>query len=125
MEKPLAAGKIVLTRYLKHTQLPEPFDPRLSPKYQVCNLSMRISRARLASEISLSNLISKLLKSDLVITPCTSESLIPLRKADELDKVSLRTGSLTETDRERQKHTANVLMVFQGYSVIQKQNTVM
>lgn len=61
----------------------------------------------------------------LLTTPCTSGSFIPPRKADELDKVSLRTGSLTETDQERQKHTANVLLVSQGCSVIQKQNTVM
>lgn len=61
----------------------------------------------------------------LLITPCTSGSLIPLSKADEPDKVSLRTGSLTETDQERQKHTANVLLVFQGCRAIQKQNTVM
>lgn len=86
VEKPPTAGKIVLTCYLKHTQLPEPSDPRLSPKFQVCNLSTRISRAILASEITLSNLISKILKSDLV--SCSSSSPhAPLRASSHPEKL--------------------------------------
>lgn len=130
VEKPPAAGKIVLICYLKHTQLPEPSDPRLSPKFQVCNLSTRISRAILASETTLSNLISKLLKSDLV-SCSSSPPHAPLGASSHPEKLMNWTrypsgqGSLTETDQERQKHTANVLLVSQGCSVIQKQNTVM
>lgn len=96
-----------------------PSDPTLSPKYRVHNLSMRISRPRLAPEITLPNLRSGLLKSGLV-SPRASRSPIPLSKAEELDEASLGQDQPT-----RGKSTAKALMVFQACSVTRKKNIVM
>lgn len=100
------------------TQLSEPSDSTLSPKYQICNLSTRISRLRLASEITLPNLRSKFLKSGLVSCSSSLPHALPRTPSCSAELMSwLRHPSgqdLYQEQPNRGKDTAKALTVFQG-----------